>query len=107
MIISTPIYNAALRALYPTAHTWGRDEQVPPNVVARDQDNTPIVINITDLEQEATRLQTLYNALEYQRLRAPAYPSVLDQLDTMYHHGYDAWHATIQTIKERYPKVTV
>lgn len=32
------------------------------------------------------------------------YPSIADQLDTLYHEGYDGWKATITEIKERYPK---
>jgi hypothetical protein len=42
----------------------------------------------------------------YQRNRAAEYPSIADQLDTLYHGGYDAWKATVQSIKEKYPKPT-
>lgn len=38
--------------------------------------------------------------------RKKAYPSIEDQLDTLYHGGYDAWHAQIQAIKQQYPKPT-
>lgn len=37
-------------------------------------------------------------------LRQAAYPSIEDQLDTLYHGGYDAWKATITAVKEKYPK---
>lgn len=36
--------------------------------------------------------------------RAAAYPSIADQLDTLYHGGYDAWKATITAVKEEFPK---
>ena len=40
----------------------------------------------------------------YQELRAAAYPSIADQLDTIYHKGIDAWKATITAVKEEFPK---
>jgi hypothetical protein len=53
---------------------------------------------------EATRLQAEFDAKEYQRQRATAYPPIADQLDTLYHGGYDAWKATITAVKEEFPK---
>ena len=41
---------------------------------------------------------------EYQRNRASEYPSILDQLDDLYHNGIDGWRTTIQAIKDKYPK---
>jgi hypothetical protein len=43
------------------------------------------------------------NAYKYQR--AAEYPSIVDQLDLLYHGGMDAWKAAIQTVKDKYPKV--
>ena len=40
----------------------------------------------------------------YAELRAKAYPSIADQLDTIYHQGLDAWKATILAVKEEFPK---
>jgi hypothetical protein len=40
----------------------------------------------------------------YQELRQRAYPSIPDQLDTIFHGGIDAWKATIATVKNKYPK---
>ena len=45
-----------------------------------------------------------YDNKEYQRQRAAAYPSIADQLDTIYHSGIDAWKATITAVKEEFPK---
>lgn len=41
---------------------------------------------------------------EYRRQRAAAYPSLVEQLDLIYHGGLDAWRTQINTIKTRYPK---
>ena len=40
----------------------------------------------------------------YKRQRAQAYPSIVDQLDTIYHEGIDVWKATIAAVKQEYPK---
>jgi hypothetical protein len=40
----------------------------------------------------------------YTVLRANAYPSIKDQLDTLYHGGFEAWKASIDAVKEMYPK---
>jgi len=49
-------------------------------------------------------LQDAYDANEYARKRRDEYPSVVDQLDDIYHNGIDAWKATIKTTKDKYPK---
>jgi len=36
--------------------------------------------------------------------RLTAYPTVQEQLDMLYHLGFDAWKAEITKIKEKYPK---
>jgi hypothetical protein len=43
-------------------------------------------------------------ALTYKEHRAAEYPSIPDQLDTLYHSGLDAWKAQIKTVKDKYPK---
>jgi hypothetical protein len=43
-------------------------------------------------------------ALTYAEKRASEYPSFADQFDLLYHGGYEAWRAAIQTIKDKYPK---
>jgi hypothetical protein len=40
----------------------------------------------------------------YKRQRATEYPPITDQLDTLYHGGYDAWKASIDAVKLKYPK---
>jgi len=57
-----------------------------------------------EITAEVTRLQAEYDAKQYQRDRAAAYPSIPDQLDQIYHEGIDAWKATIAAVKQEYPK---
>ena len=40
----------------------------------------------------------------YKAKRQQAYPSIADQLDILYHGGYDAWKSAIQAVKEEFPK---
>jgi len=68
----------------------------------------PGLISITDEQAEEIRQQKqqeLLNSLTYQQKRAAEYPSIPDQLDTLYHSGLDAWKAQIKTVKDKYPKV--
>jgi hypothetical protein len=64
---------------------------------------TPIPTNEILAKQQ--ELIAEYNAKQYQRDRANEYPSIVDQLDDIFHNGIDSWKATIQTIKDKYPKV--
>jgi hypothetical protein len=57
-----------------------------------------------ELLNELVRLQAEYAAKEYQHKRAAEYPSVADQFETLYHGGYDAWKATIDSVKAKYPQ---
>jgi hypothetical protein len=57
-----------------------------------------------EITAEVARLQAEYDNNEYQRQRAQAYPSIADQLDTIYHEGIDAWKAQIAAVKQTYPK---
>ena len=58
----------------------------------------------SELNAEVARLQAEYDAKQYQRDRAKEYPSFAEQFDTLYHGGYDAWKATIDSVKAKYPK---
>jgi hypothetical protein len=57
-----------------------------------------------EIQAEVARLQAEYERNEYQRQRAQEYPPITDQLDTLYHGGYDAWKASIDAVKLKYPK---
>ena len=41
---------------------------------------------------------------DYAKRRREAYPSLADQLDTIYHHGIDAWRDQINAVKRQFPK---
>ena len=53
---------------------------------------------------DETAVQAYIDANAYKELRARAYPSIADQLDILYHQGFDAWKSAIQAVKETYPK---
>ena len=56
---------------------------------------------------EAARLQAEYDALDYQRLRAPEYPPMVDYIDGVVkgdQEQIDAYIAACLAVKEKYPK---
>jgi hypothetical protein len=56
---------------------------------------------------EMKRLQAEYDALEYQRLRAPEYPPIIDYIDGVVkgdHDQIEAYIAACQAVKAKYPK---
>ena len=54
---------------------------------------------------DLTAAEALVAANAYKEQRAQAYPSIADQLDTIYHEGIDVWKATIAAVKQEYPKL--
>jgi len=42
--------------------------------------------------------------IDYVPKRVEAYPSWQEQLDKMYHDGFDAWKVTIKEVKDAHPK---
>ena len=66
--------------------------------------NDTIPISETNILAKQKELQTAYDNNKYQRDRAEAYPSIVDQLDDLYHNGIDGWKTTIKAVKDKYPK---
>lgn len=93
----------AVSSLRPTAlwHMVG-DMDDYSNLVWTDEAQTKPTEQ--ELLAEVDRLQAEHNKYTYMRDRKKAYPSIQDQLDTLYHGGYDEWKATIAAIKEQFPK---
>ena len=60
-------------------------------------DNNPT--NITK-DQIKSKIQEI----EYIDERQNEYPSIVDQLDDIYHNGIDGWKETIKAVKDKYPK---
>jgi hypothetical protein len=91
----------ALHSLRPTA-----EFSVSGNSYDGIEWYSPDVLKPTleEVTAEIQRLAAEYNNKQYQLLRAEAYPSIVDQLDKLYHEGYDGWKAQIKEIKDRYPK---
>ena len=88
----------AIRKAYPDATL------VDDSKGAFDKDNNPISLDQSKIDAARTTLNAEYTALEYSRNRAAEYPSIEDQLDTIYHSGVAGWKTTIKAIKDKYPK---
>ena len=59
------------------------------------------------LESELQRMQDEFDAQEYARDRAKAYPSLKDQMDMQYHDAVDGtttWQEAVQAVKDANPK---
>lgn len=69
-----------------------------------DISGNPVTVEQSKIDEARTTLDAEYTALEYSRNRAAEYPSIEDQLDTIYHSGVAGWKTTIKAIKDKYPK---
>ena len=61
-------------------------------------------ISKENIQTKYNELKNDYDAKAYARKRAAEYPSIVDQLDDMYHNGIDGWKTTIKAVKDKYPK---
>ena len=84
----------AIRKAYPDVVT------INDSTGAFDKDGNKITLVQSDIDAARVELAKL----DYQKKRAEEYPSVVDQLDDIYHNGIDAWKTTIKTTKDKYPK---
>ena len=75
--------------------------KVYANLIVHDEGSKP---SEADVNAGLKKLQDDFDAKDYSRKRAAEYPSVVDQLDDIYHNGIDAWKATIKATKDKYPK---
>ena len=89
----------AIRALCPNAEFVLRGDTL--EWLKANGDTEPSNSAIT---AKLAELKTDYANKEYQRKRAEEYPSVVDQLDLIFHSGIDAWKAKIKETKDKYPK---
>ena len=94
--------NLALLQLGKNANRYRLDQNVVPHKIiewdSANSDSQP-----TDDELNAAYI-AWKSAEEYKINRANEYPSIVDQLDEIYHNGIDGWKATIKTTKDKYPK---
>ena len=84
----------AIRKAYPNVVT------INDSTGAFDKDRNKVTLVQSDIDAARVELAKL----DYQKKRADEYPSVVDQLDDIYHNGIDGWKATIKKIKDKYPK---
>ena len=67
---------------------------------AFDKDGNKVTLVQSNIDAARVELAKL----DYKAKRAAEYPSVVDQLDDIYHNGIDGWKATIKATKDKYPK---
>ena len=90
----------AIKSINPNAEFVYIEEDI--NTIEWHNGTTPI--SVSDIESKQSELQTAYDNAEYQRNRAKEYPSIVDQLDDIYHNGVTGWKKTIKAVKDKYPK---
>ena len=87
--------HTAIRNLYPNVTSVL--ERGEGNFTCKDKDGNLVSIDVDAVNAE-------FKKIEYINKRENEYPSVVDQLDDIYHNGIDAWKATIKATKDKYPK---
>ena len=85
----------AIRAIHNSAVSINGDTE--KTIVAKDKDNKEVTI-------DWTKVKAWKDPNEYQYKRADEYPSIVDQLDDIYHNGIEGWKKTIKAVKDKYPK---
>lgn len=58
----------------------------------------------SSVQAELPLVQQKFDSEKYKYSRLNEYPSIEEQLDMIFHGGIDQWKATIQEIKDKYPK---
>ena len=69
-----------------------------------DASGNKVSIVQSNVDAARTTLDAEAAAIAYQGQRKAEYPSIEDQLDTIYHSGVAGWKTTIKAIKDKYPK---
>ena len=85
----------AIRAIHNDVVTINGNGQ--EDIIAWDENGNQVSINWTNVNAWEDPDQYKYN-------RAAEYPSIVDQLDDIYHNGIDGWKTTIKIVKDKYPK---
>ena len=85
----------AIRETHNTVVTIRGNDQ--SNIVAFDDSGNSVTIDWTKVNNHIT-------SNEYKEKRQAEYPSIVDQLDDIYHNGVDGWKTTIKAVKDKYPK---
>ena len=75
------------------------ETDIPDVVITKGYDSEG-----NEVDYDKFAVDAYINANKYKDQRAQAYPSIADQLDTIYHGGIDSWKAQIAAVKQEYPK---
>ena len=86
----------AIQSLCPTVVLTMEDDKI----IYWSDDSVPIPTD-SEIATEQARLQAIEDVAEKRRT---SYPTFAEQLDMMYHYGFDAWKAEIKKTKDKYPK---
>lgn len=93
----------AIKAINPNAEFTYTEEDI--NSIVWENGTTPI--SNDDILAKQSELQADYDAKQYQRVRAKAYPSLQEQMDMQYWdsvNGTTTWKDAIAQVKADYPK---
>ena len=88
--------SAAIQSLCPTVEFMTED-----NKITYWSDDSVTKPTDSEIITELARLQAIEDFAEKRRT---SYPTFAEQLDLMYHSGFDAWKAKIKETKDKYPK---
>jgi hypothetical protein len=94
----------AILKLNPTAEVSVSEDDI--NTITWENDTPPIPKEL--ILAKVAELQAEYEANQYQRDRAKAYPTIQEQLDMQYWdkiNGTNNWQDAINAVKAQYPKV--
>ena len=75
-----------------------------PNVVSISEAEGAFDKDGNKVEIDMDAVSAWVDPEAYIAKRQQAYPSIADQLDILYHSGFDAWKSAIQAVKEEFPK---
>jgi len=95
----------AILKINPNAEVTVRGNDINTCEIEWHNGTTPIPV--ADIEAKMTELQAEYDANQYQRDRATAYPSIQEQLDMQYWdkvNGTTNWEDAIAKVKSDNPK---
>ena len=105
------LYTKVKKYLEANSKTWDAEKS---NIILQNDTGTDYIKswNVSELTEPTTeQLATYETAANTEEAlqtvlnnRRNEYPSIIDQLDDIYHNGIDGWKATIKTTKDKYPK---
>ena len=73
-------------------------------IVSEHGEATTETIEVATDDARYVTWTNILKSQEYIYKRLEEYPSIAEQLDDLYHNGFDKWKETIKTVKDKYPK---